>query len=268
MTEAEWAACGDPDKMLAHLLGRRAGPGLRLFALLGFRRNQGPEGECRASDRKLRLYTVACCLRIRSLLPDQRSRNALEVSARYADERASEEDLRAAQAAARSATVASNPAFSDESVSVAGGLFVAAGKSQLLAADAAAAAASLDINEVIQSVSRVEQAAVEASAEPHRAELWAEAIGAAVRAGFIREIFGNPFHPSSPLREGVLAWNDATVLRLAEGIYQEKAFERLPILADALVDAGCEQEEVIGHCREERPHMRGCWGVDLILGRS
>jgi hypothetical protein len=84
----------------------------------------------------------------------------------------------------------------------------------------------------------------------------------------LREIFGDPFHPSPPLPEGVLAWNDATVRRLAESIYAERAWGKLPVLADALVDAGCEQEEVIEHCRSEGPHMRGCWAVDLVLGKS
>jgi hypothetical protein len=84
----------------------------------------------------------------------------------------------------------------------------------------------------------------------------------------LRDIFGNPFRPPSPLPQGVLAWNGSTVRRLAEGIYEERAFERLPILADALLDAGCEQEGLIEHCRSEWPHLRGCWVVDLILGKS
>jgi hypothetical protein len=66
----------------------------------------------------------------------------------------------------------------------------------------------------------------------------------------------------------VLTWNDGTVRRLAEAIYEERAFGRLPILADALLDAGCDNEELIAHCRSEGPHVRGCWAVDLILGKS
>ena len=271
MTEAEWTACANPDKMLDHLLGRRTRPRLSLFTFLSFRRSQGREEPSQASDRKLRLFAVACCRRIESLLRDERSRNALDVSARYADERAGEEDLRAAQAAARSATDENNPTFYDESVSIAAGaagMLVSAGNSQLLAARAATEAASLDINEVVQSVFQVERAAIEASTEPHLAQIWAEAIGAAVQAELLREVFGNPFRPSPPLASAVLAWNDATVGRIAEGIYEERAFGRLPVLADALLDAGCQDDELIGHCRSEGPHVRGCWGVDLILGRS
>jgi hypothetical protein len=58
------------------------------------------------------------------------------------------------------------------------------------------------------------------------------------------------------------------VLDLAAGIYDEKAFDRLPILADALQDAGCEDAAVLEHCRGEGPHSRGCWVVDLVLGRN
>jgi hypothetical protein len=84
----------------------------------------------------------------------------------------------------------------------------------------------------------------------------------------LRDIFGNPFAPSTPLSPAVLAWNDGTVRRIAEGIYEERAFERLPILADALLDAGCHNEELMAHCRSEGPHVKGCWAVDLILGRQ
>jgi hypothetical protein len=54
----------------------------------------------------------------------------------------------------------------------------------------------------------------------------------------------------------------------AEGIYADRAFDRLPILADALQDAGCENPDVLGHCRGDGPHVRGCWVVDLVLGKG
>jgi hypothetical protein len=55
---------------------------------------------------------------------------------------------------------------------------------------------------------------------------------------------------------------------LAQGIYDERAFERLPILADALEDAGCTDAAILVHCRGPGPHVRGCWVVDLILGKQ
>jgi hypothetical protein len=54
---------------------------------------------------------------------------------------------------------------------------------------------------------------------------------------------------------------------LATGIYEDRAFDRLPLLADALMDAGCADEQVLGHCRSDG-HVRGCWLLDLILGKS
>jgi hypothetical protein len=79
-----------------------------------------------------------------------------------------------------------------------------------------------------------------------------------------RDIFGNPFRPVAfdP------RWRTSDVIGLAKAIYDDNTFERMPILADALMDAGCEDEQVIGHCRGPGPHVRGCWVVDLILGKT
>jgi hypothetical protein len=77
-------------------------------------------------------------------------------------------------------------------------------------------------------------------------------------------VFGNPFRPV-PFDP---RWRTSDVIGLAMAIYEDKAFERMPILADALMDAGCEYEQVIGHCRGEGPHVRGCWVVDMLLGKD
>jgi hypothetical protein len=91
----------------------------------------------------------------------------------------------------------------------------------------------------------------------------------------LREIVGNPFRPSPPLPAAVLGWNDRTIPRLAEAIYEQRQMPagtldtaRLAILADALLDAGCADDELMAHCRREGPHVRGCWALDLILGKS
>jgi hypothetical protein len=65
-----------------------------------------------------------------------------------------------------------------------------------------------------------------------------------------------------------LAWNGGTVQRLAQAIYEEEAFERLPILADALEDAGCDDYLLLSHMRGPGPHARGCFVLDAILGKS
>jgi hypothetical protein len=83
-------------------------------------------------------------------------------------------------------------------------------------------------------------------------------------AGFIRCLFGNPFRPVA-IDPG---WRTSTVVALAEGVCADRAFDRLPILADALQDAGCEHPDILAHCRSDGPHVRGCWVVDLLLGKS
>jgi hypothetical protein len=70
------------------------------------------------------------------------------------------------------------------------------------------------------------------------------------------------------LEPGWLTWNDGTVIRLAEAIQTERAFGRLPILADALEDAGCTDAEVLCHCRQPGQHSHGCWVVEMILGKQ
>jgi hypothetical protein len=80
----------------------------------------------------------------------------------------------------------------------------------------------------------------------------------------LRDIFGNPFRPVAfdP------TWRTEAVVGLARGAYEDRAFDRLPVLADALEDAGCADAAVLAHCRGPGPHVRGCWVVDLILGKA
>ena len=94
-------------------------------------------------------------------------------------------------------------------------------------------------------------------------------------AALLRCIFGNPFCPSPPLPPAVFAWNDGTVCRIAEAIYEERRMPegtldtaRLAILADARLDAGCDDEALPARCRSAGPHVRGCWAIDLLLGRK
>jgi hypothetical protein len=81
-------------------------------------------------------------------------------------------------------------------------------------------------------------------------------------AALVRCVFGNPFRPArvSP------RWRTSDVLALARAIYDERAFDRLPILADALEDARCGDPDILSHCRGDGPHARGCWAVDALLG--
>jgi hypothetical protein len=87
-------------------------------------------------------------------------------------------------------------------------------------------------------------------------------------AELVRDVFGNPFRPLPAVAPSWLLWNDGTVEKLARGIYEERAFDRMPILADALADAGCTDESILAHCRASSPHIRGCWVIDRLLGKE
>ncbi len=82
----------------------------------------------------------------------------------------------------------------------------------------------------------------------------------------LRDLVGNPFR-LPVLEPAWLTWNDGTVVKLAQAIYDEGAFDRLPILADALEEAGCNEPRILAHCRDAAAHVRGCWVVDLILAK-
>jgi hypothetical protein len=93
--------------------------------------------------------------------------------------------------------------------------------------------------------------------------IWSHELGQA--ACLVRCIFGNPFRPVAfdP------AWRTSDVLALAKGIYDDRSFDRMPILADALQDAGCNNDDILNHCRDtSTPHARGCWVVDLVLEKA
>jgi hypothetical protein len=94
-----------------------------------------------------------------------------------------------------------------------------------------------------------------------------DAESLAFYAIWIREIFGNPFRPVS-VDPSWVAWNDGTVVKLAQAIYDDRTFDHLPILADALEEAGCDNADILNHCRKPGVHVRGCWVVDLILGKK
>ena len=101
------------------------------------------------------------------------------------------------------------------------------------------------------------------------ARQWVDLEGGAavphVLCSLVREVFGNPFRRVKVNR----AWRTSTVVALTKGLYDEKAFDRMPILADALQDAGCDSDDILNHCRDPNQlHVRGCWVVDLVLGNS
>ena len=190
------------------------------------------------SSRKLRLFGCATCRRIWHLFTMEESRACVETAERYADGQANPSQLSAAAQRAMN--------FPWRVVS-----------EEYLTAEAAAETAfSPDSDSVAHHVSVV---AVNTSLAANENE---ERVA---QSSLLRDIFGNPFRPVAldP------AWLTSTVIALAEGIYQDRAFERLPILADALQDTGCDSDDILTHCRDTAlTHVRGCWVIDLLTGRK
>jgi hypothetical protein len=83
----------------------------------------------------------------------------------------------------------------------------------------------------------------------------------------LRDIFANPFRPLPDIEPAWLAWHGGTVPKMAAAIYEGSRFEELPILADALEEAGCADAAILAHCRQPGDHARGCWLVDLLIGK-
>jgi len=202
------------------------------------------------SHRKLRLFAVACCRRLWHQLIDERSRAAVEVGELYADGLANFKELEKADINSMSAL------------------------------DEICMALDYDIRDVLRkapftfhrgapaTIRWACAAAWTASDDAERSAWTAEGVAnvkeLAANCDLMRELFGNPLRPVvvDP------TWRTSTVLALAEGIYKERAYDRLPILADALQDEGCDNDDILRHCRQPSEHVRGCWAVDLVLGKS
>jgi len=100
--------------------------------------------------------------------------------------------------------------------------------------------------------------------EDHGRYFRAKGQGELRLAQLLREVFGNPFH-TLPLDPAFLA---PAVAALARAIYTDRAFDRMPELGEVLESAGCTNADVLAHCREPGPHVRGCWVLDILLGKE
>lgn len=89
----------------------------------------------------------------------------------------------------------------------------------------------------------------------------------AFQAALLRDTSGNPFRPVT-LDPALLRWNDGAIPKQASAIYEGQAFDRLPSLANTLEEAGCGDAEILAHCRSGTVHIRGCWLIDALLGKS
>jgi hypothetical protein len=229
MTEAEWSACAEPVPVLEYLRGR-------------------------APDRKLRLFACACYSRLSGLGSNSVADSAIEVVERFAESRTEADELdRIAKA-----------------VSAAWGEFDT--RANLIGLAALAMARHATHPDAWRAARRIlgsarftiATTAFQAADNSTAAYDQAERDEKAAQTTLLRDIFGNPFRPVafSP------SWRTDTAVSLARTMYVSRDFSAMPILADALQDAGCDSDDILDHCRGPGPHVRGCWVVDLVLGKE
>jgi hypothetical protein len=239
MTETEWLECTDPTPMLEFVGGK-------------------------ASERKLRLFSLACCAALLPLTDDPMRNSLWEVSSRFVDDQSIGSELDQAkenlwcQYLGPWYDIGPRTWQTIEAITfkanAAGAVFSASGGS------VGQQAWEWDdfLDNAKETVNWLYWAAQENEGTGFT---WAKESAAYL----LRCIFGPlPFRPVALDR----AFLTPTGAALAYSSYYERAFDRLPILADALEEAGCTNSEILGHCRGPGPHVRGCWVVDLILGKE
>ncbi|MFO0844686.1 MAG: hypothetical protein U0797_20200 [Gemmataceae bacterium] len=203
------------------------------------------------SERKFRLLMCAAIRRLWPLALDPRSRAAVEAVQRYADGLATAADLQAAAGPAHEAYTEARGANHETAVANAAWM-------------AALAAPPHEPHAMALTVLEDCRAACERNAHLGL-DAGREQEG---HAWLFRCVFGQPFRGEPEGLASWRAWNGGTAVQLARVIYDEQRFHVLPILADALEEAGCDDEALLAHCRDDGLHVRGCWVVDLLLDRA
>jgi hypothetical protein len=224
----------------------------------------------RASDRKFRLFAVACCRRAWDLLREAGGRGAVEVAERYADGLASDAELGAAEEFAGTGVKAAMDAYEINSDDTADLAVVRAHHAALYAAyNAPPARTTLAATsgEYLLRGGAYAAAVLAAGNSVGAVRLGRQVPDQESQSRLLRCIFGDPFKPIS-IAPAVLASQGGTVVRLATAIYEDRRWEDMPLLGDALEEAGVTDQAVLDHCRVSGPHARGCFVVDAILERS
>jgi hypothetical protein len=224
MTEADWLACTDPEKMVKLFRARRL-------------------------EGRLRRFAVECCRRVRYLITEEAFRAAADASEAFADDPRNERSTIKAMAQAALEAWRYRRQYASS-----------ANRYQLRAADTAiASCAPTAWGAAVNAMREAARAANRANADScDTAEL-------RYQAAILRCLFGPlPFRTVTADR----VWVTPTVEQLARASDVERSFDLLPILADALEDAGCRDPDILGHLRGGGPHVRGCWVIDLLLGKE
>jgi hypothetical protein len=229
MTEAEWRTCKDVGKMLQCL------------------KTQHRATMSKGGRRKLRLFVCGCCRQAWSLLQND-SRRALECAEAYADGVVGKDALKRAERASQTAlTAAATGSYLPWS-----------------ATRGVREATKANVSSALTALSWAWGALVRNDRTPGIVLQPQGKLAEASQRDLLRDITGNPFRPVP--RDSLRL--TSAVMQLAASIYHEHAFDRMPILADALEESGCTDARILKHCRGPGPHVRGCWVVDLLLGKE
>lgn len=240
MTEAEWQASDKPLEIIRWLLDGRF-----------------------VSWRKCRLFAYACCDCIADLCHQEGCHESLQAVELYAEGRAGIDQVNHAHEAASLAAeqVCSRLPYPDY-MTLAGHYATYAAYWATRYCDDQALSVAWWVPRAIarKTIGSPRNLTPEQLAILQRVEGDEEAR----LAKLFRDVFGNPFRTV----EINPAWLTSTVTQLAETIYADRSFDCLPILADALEEAGCTDADILNHCRQPGEHVRGCWVVDLLLGKA
>ena len=197
------------------------------------------------SRRKQRLYAVACCRRIWHLLPDERCRDAVVVAEQFADGLATTKAIQQARSSAqRTASTVTEQVAKDAAWAVVWATSPAS-RIRYLAQTAGEAAA---------------RAAAGVADRPARA-------AALETEKDSQQLLLHDLWPPDSFAFNA-SWRTPAVVGLVEAIYEGRAFDRLPMVADALENAGCHDASILGHCRHPGLHVRGCWLIDLLTAKE
>jgi hypothetical protein len=249
-TEEGWLASTDPDITQELLFVTTEDPPSRRKLL--------------PNDRKLRLFGCACCRRIWHLFSNDWAKECVLVAEAYCDRLVGEAELKAAFLKAPESLLRLGGWHVERVAEAAGATGEARSTWALVAArDVSAPNGGMPEAELPRQMRR--------SFCPDRKDF--DPVERAAQAALLRDVYGNPFRTTT-VDPRWLSWNDGTVQRLAQSVYDNRQlpsglFENsmLAILADALEDAGCDNPDVISHLRAGGEHVRGCWVVDLLLGK-
>jgi hypothetical protein len=242
------------------------------------------------SCRKLRLFGVACLQRLEPFIHDQRIPQIVRIAEAYADGSVSSKGLRNAHgrsgtlvkkldglspASSKIACILCHAAVGANWVSCSNqsfhtnetmNRFVPGGYHAAAAGYVSSCAASAMFYAIYEGIDAFEQNRRKTEGLATGAE-WIWENEEKEQTSLLHDIFGNPFRPVA-IDPDWLAWNHGTVPKLAQTIYDDRRFDLLPILADALQDAGCTNDEILQHCHSPGAHVRGCWVIDLLLGKT